>query len=141
MAELAGKTYELVTRVTQWACMVWSSWLRTLRAYRSDLVDCALWVTQEGRSWRDPEAIADYMRFLETGSSYATITRRLTAIHKLLEIEALTAKSDVFEDPTKHPVVSVTLQAIDSASEPTRIKRVRSPLHGSYRYSCAASRN
>ena len=84
----------------------------TWRAYRSDLADYSLWIDQEARKWREPESIADYMRCLETGSSYATITRRLTAIHKLLAIEALASRSPVFEDPTKHPLVSVTLQAI-----------------------------
>ena len=73
--------------------------------------------------------VATYLRTLEDGgAAYATITRRLTSIHKLVEIAAISrrltsihklvaiaaiAAGDLdYEDPTKHPRVGVTLQAI-----------------------------
>ena len=45
-------------------------------------------------------------------AAYATITRRLTSIHKLVAIAAIAAGDLDYEDPTKHPRVGVTLQAI-----------------------------
>ena len=82
----------------------------TWRAYRSDLADFATWVAYTSAEWRAPEVVATYLRTLEDGgAAYATITRRLTSIHKLVAIAA----GDLdYEDPTKHPRVGVTLQAI-----------------------------
>ena len=63
--------------------------------------------------WRAPEVVATYLRTLEDGgAAYATITRRLTSIHKLVEVAAIAAGDLDYEDPTKHPRVGVTLQAI-----------------------------
>ena len=57
--------------------------------------------------------VATYLRTLEDGgAAYATITRRLTSIHKLVAIAAIAAGDLDYEDPTKHPRVGVTLQAI-----------------------------
>ena len=85
----------------------------TWRAYRSDLADFATWVAYSGAEWRAPEVVAAYLRTLEDGgAAYATITRRLTSIHKLVAIVAIAAGDLDYEDPTKHPRVSVTLQAI-----------------------------
>ena len=117
----------------------------TWRAYRSDLADFATWVAYSGAEWRAPQVVAAYLRTLEDGgAAYATITRRLTSIHKLVAIAAITrrltsihklvaiaaitrrltsihklvaiaaiAAGDLdYEDPTKHPRVGVTLQAI-----------------------------
>ena len=82
----------------------------TWRAYRSDLADFATWVAYTSAEWRAPEVVATYLRTLEDGgAAYATISRRLTSIHKLVAIAA----GDLdYEDPTKHPRVGVTLQAI-----------------------------
>ena len=85
----------------------------TWRAYRSDLVDFATWVAYTSADWRAPEVVATYLRTLEDGgAAYATITRRLTSIHKLVAIAAIAAGDLDYEDPTKHPRVGVTLQAI-----------------------------
>ena len=63
--------------------------------------------------WRAPEVVATYLRTLEDGgAAYATISRRLTSIHKLVAIAAIAAGDLDYEDPTKHPRVRVTLQAI-----------------------------
>ena len=57
----------------------------TWRAYRSDLADFATWVAYTSTDWRAPEVVATYLRTLEDGgAAYATITRRLTSIHKLV---------------------------------------------------------
>ena len=85
----------------------------TWRAYRSDLADFATWVAYTGAEWRAPEVVAAYLRTLEDGgAAYATISRRLTSIHKLVAIAAIAAGDLDYEDPTKHPRVGVTLQAI-----------------------------
>ena len=85
----------------------------TWRAYRSDLADFATWVAYTSAEWRAPEVVATYLRTLEDGgAAYATITRRLTSIHKLVAIAAIAAGDLDYEDPTKHPRVGVTLQAI-----------------------------
>ena len=64
----------------------------TWRAYRSDLADFATWVAYTGVEWRAPEVVATYLRTLEDGgAAYATISRRLTSIHKLVEIAAIAA--------------------------------------------------
>ena len=85
----------------------------TWRAYRSDLADFATWVAYSGAEWRAPEVVAAYLRTLEDGgAAYATISRRLTSIHKLVAIAAIAAGDLDYEDPTKHPRVRVTLQAI-----------------------------
>ena len=85
----------------------------TWRAYRSDLADFATWVAYSGAEWRAPEVVAAYLRTLEDGgAAYATISRRLTSIHKLVAIAAIAAGDLDYEDPTKHPRVGVTLQAI-----------------------------
>ena len=61
----------------------------TWRAYRSDLADFATWVAYTSADWRSPEVVAAYLRTLEDGgAAYATMTRRLTSIHKLVEIAA-----------------------------------------------------
>ena len=87
--------------------------LNTWRAYRSDLADFATWVAYTSAEWRAPEVVAAYLRTLEDGgAAYATITRRLTSIHKLVAIAAIAAGDLDYEDPTKHPRVGVTLQAI-----------------------------
>ena len=52
------------------------------------------------------------VRLEDGGAAYATITRRLTSIHKLVAIAAIAAGDLDYEDPTKHPRVGVTLQAI-----------------------------
>ena len=88
----------------------------TWRAYRSDLADFATWVAYTSAEWKAPEVVAAYLRTLEDGgAAYATISRRLTSIHKLVAIAAIAAiaAGDLdYEDPTKHPRVGVTLQAI-----------------------------
>ena len=85
----------------------------TWRAYRSDLADFATWVAYTSAEWKAPEVVAAYLRTLEDGgAAYATITRRLTSIHKLVAIAAIAAGDLDYEDPTKHPRVRVTLQAI-----------------------------
>ena len=85
----------------------------TWRAYRSDLADFATWVAYTSAEWKAPEVVATYLRTLEDGgAAYATITRRLTSIHKLVAIAAIAAGDLDYEDPTKHPRVRVTLQAI-----------------------------
>ena len=85
----------------------------TWRAYRSDLADFATWVAYSGADWKAPEVVATYLRTLEDGgAAYATISRRLTSIHKLVAIAAIAAGDLDYEDPTKHPRVGVTLQAI-----------------------------
>ena len=85
----------------------------TWRAYRSDLADFATWVAYTSAEWRAPEVVATYLRTLEDGgAAYATISRRLTSIHKLVAIAATAAGDLDYEDPTKHPRVGVTLQAI-----------------------------
>ena len=85
----------------------------TWRAYRSDLADFATWVAYTSADWRAPEVVATYLRTLEDGgAAYATITRRLTSIHKLVAIAAIAVGDLDYEDPTKHPRVGVTLQAI-----------------------------
>ena len=85
----------------------------TWRAYRSDLADFATSLAYSGAEWRAPEVVATYLRTLEDGgAAYATITRRLTSIHKLVAIAAIAAGDLDYEDPTKHPRVRVTLQAI-----------------------------
>ena len=85
----------------------------TWRAYRSDLADFATSVAYTSAEWRAPEVVAAYLRTLEDGgAAYATITRRLTSIHKLVAIAAFAAGDLDYEDPTKHPRVRVTLQAI-----------------------------
>ena len=85
----------------------------TWRAYRSDLADFATWVAYSGAQWKAPEVVAAYLRTLEEGgAAYATISRRLTSIHKLVAIAAIAAGDLDYEDPTKHPRVGVTLQAI-----------------------------
>ena len=85
----------------------------TWRAYRSDLADFATWVAYTNADWRTPEVVATYLRTLEDGgAAYATISRRLTSIHKLVAIAAIAAGDLDYEDPTKHPRVRVTLQAI-----------------------------
>ena len=85
----------------------------TWRAYRSDLADFATAVAYTNAEWRAPEVVAAYLRTLEdSGAAYATITRRLTSIHKLVEVAAIAAGDLDYEDPTKHPRVGVTLQAI-----------------------------
>lgn len=59
-----------------------------------------------------PDTVAAYFRALEeAGAAYATIGRRKTAIAKLIEAEALLT-GQLNEDPTKHPKVAVTLNAI-----------------------------
>ena len=59
----------------------------TWRAYRSDLADFATWVAYTSADWKAPEVVATYLRTLEDGgAAYATITRRLTSIHKLVAI-------------------------------------------------------
>ena len=64
----------------------------TWRAYRSDLGDFATWVAYSGAQWRAPEVVAAYLRTLEDGgAAYATISRRLTSIHKLVAIAAIAA--------------------------------------------------
>ena len=63
-----------------------------LLAYRSDLADFATWVAYTSSEWRSPEVVAAYLRTLEDGgAAYATITRRLTSIHKLVAIAAIAA--------------------------------------------------
>ena len=85
----------------------------TWRAYRSDLADFATSLAYSGAEWRAPEVVAAYLRTLEDGgAAYATISRRLTSIHKLVAIAAIAAGDLDYEDPTKHPRVGVTLQAI-----------------------------
>ena len=85
----------------------------TWRAYRSDLADFATSVAYTSAEWKAPEVVAAYLRTLEDGgAAYATITRRLTSIHKLVAIAAIAAGDLDYEDPTKHPRVRVTLQAI-----------------------------
>ena len=64
----------------------------TWRAYRSDLADFATWVAYTSAEWKAPEVVATYLRTLEDGgAAYATITRRLTSIHKLVAIAAIAA--------------------------------------------------
>ena len=78
-----------------------------------DLGDFATWVAYSGAEWQAPEVVATYLRTLEDGgAAYATISRRLTSIHKLVAIAAIAAGDLDYEDPTKHPRVGVTLQAI-----------------------------
>ena len=87
--------------------------LNTWRAYRSDLADFATSVAYTSAEWKAPEVVAAYLRTLEDGgAAYATISRRLTSIHKLVAIAAIAAGDLDYEDPTKHPRVGVTLQAI-----------------------------
>ena len=112
----------------------------TWRAYRSDLVDFATWVAYTSAEWKAPEVVAAYLRTLEDGgTAYATITRRLTSIHKLVAIDAIAAGDLDYEDPTKHPRVGVTLQAIrrrlstdqdQAAMLPiTKVRRVPTPMY------------
>ena len=64
--------------------------LNTWRAYRSDLADFATWVAYTSAEWKAPEVVAAYLRTLEDGgAAYATITRRLTSIHKLVAIRSV----------------------------------------------------
>ena len=73
----------------------------TWRAYRSDLADFATWVAYTSAEWRAPEVVATYLRTLEDGgAAYATITRRLTSIHKLVAIAAIAAGDLDYQDPT-----------------------------------------
>ena len=45
--------------------------------------DFATWVAYTSAEWKAPEVVATYLRTLEDGgAAYATITRRLTSIHK-----------------------------------------------------------
>ena len=45
-----------------------------------------------GAEWKAPEVVAAYLRTLEEGgAAYATISRRLTSIHKLVAIAAIAA--------------------------------------------------
>jgi integrase len=85
----------------------------TWRAYRADLVDFDAWVTAERADWRDPTVVADYLRALESaGAKYSTIERRLTSIAKLVEVLVAIGELDATETPTKHPTVTIALQAI-----------------------------
>ena len=112
----------------------------TWRAYRSDLADFATWVAYTSAEWRAPEVVATYLRTLEDDGAYATITR-LTSIHKLV------AAGD-YEDPTKHPRVRVTLQAIrrrlstdqDQANPITKLRRMPTPMYPSTRPAVAIPR-
>jgi len=84
----------------------------TWRAYRSDLADFEHWCSSKRRSWSTPESVAAYFRSLEeAGAAYSTITRRKTALAKLIEAETIFT-GELSEDPTKHPKVTVTLKAI-----------------------------
>ena len=74
------------------------------RCLVSDLADFATWVAYTGAEWRAPEVVAAYLRTLEDGgAAYATITRRLTSIHKLVAIAAFAAGDLDYEDPTNTP--------------------------------------
>lgn len=85
----------------------------TWRAYRSDLVDFDSWMTTQRADWHDPVVVADYLRALETaGAKYSTIERRLTSIAKLVEVLVAIGALDASQTPTKHPTVTIALQAI-----------------------------
>ncbi len=87
----------------------------TFRSYEADLKDYFAWVADDGRRWSDPYVIADYLEALaNVQAAYATIARRVTSIHKLTIAVAL-AKDEPLtreDDPTKHPAVSLKLQAL-----------------------------
>ncbi len=85
----------------------------TWRAYRADLNDFDDWVTAGAADWLEPVVVADYLRALEAaGAKYSTIERRLTSIAKLVEVLVATSNLDPTDAPTKHPTVTVALQAI-----------------------------
>lgn len=87
----------------------------TFRSYEADLRDYFSWITGDGRPWSDPYAIADYLEALaDVPAAYATIARRITSIHKLTIAVALAKKEPLTreDDPTKHPAVSLKLQAL-----------------------------
>jgi site-specific recombinase XerD len=79
---------------------------RTWRMYRTDLADLDRWTTSHGH----PEAVsvptlmAYFQALAAGGASYATVSRRRSAVTKLLELETA-AGVDVGEDPTRHPAL------------------------------------
>jgi integrase len=85
----------------------------TWKAYRADLVDFDAWVSAEAANWQNPTVVAEYLRALEAaGAKYSTIERRLTSIAKLVEVLTAIGVLDPTDAPSKHPTVSVALQAI-----------------------------
>ncbi len=85
----------------------------TWRAYRADLVDFGGWLQGTEDEWTDPATVADYLRALEAaGAKYATIERRITAIAKVVEVLVAVDQMEPTASPTKHPTVTIALQAI-----------------------------
>jgi integrase len=98
---------------------------RTWRLYRSDLADLDQWSAGHGHS--DPLSVSTLMAYfqalVDSGASYATVSRRRSAIAKLIELEAA-AGIDPGEDPTRHPALVDLLRDLrkqagaPSAAEP-----------------------
>lgn len=87
----------------------------TFRSYGADLRNYFAWIADDDRKWSDPYAIADYLEALARAeAAYATIARRITSIHKLTIAVALAEDRPLTraDDPTKHPAVSLKLQAL-----------------------------
>lgn len=85
----------------------------TWRAYRADLDDFGSWARSVDGTWSDPSTVADYLRALEdAGAKYSTIERRITSIAKLVEVLVAVGQLDPADAPTKHPTVTIALQAI-----------------------------
>ena len=113
----------------------------TWRAYRSDLADFATWVAYTSAEWKAPEVVAAYLRTLEDGgAAYATITRRLTSIHKLVAIAAFAAGDLDYEDtPPNTPGSESRSRRSAAAWAPIRIKPTRSLPSVSSRSCCRST--